>query len=159
MQITNRFALGFGALYLVVGLCCLIGGTVRLVHDFDVARHGERAIGQVVTKYHAVAIDGARTPFVDYWFTLPGGQRIKASQPVSDSKWQAFEPGMSITVVYSPQNPAHSYPQAGSLGPIATLLFVCLSGVGFLFASGMLLADSFGRPSGFADGDHVVLGH
>jgi len=139
--------LAWGLGLLTFGCLVTLGGWRDYRRDASIERGGQRADGYLKRKSFDHIYDTAVDCYIDYWFALPGGERIEASQRISESHWRKMREGGVFAVMYSPADPRQNYPLGESKASIWTLI-----GIGFfalMILAGVCFIASFVRPQIF----------
>jgi uncharacterized protein DUF3592 len=138
--------LAWGVLMFVGGGLIAITGWSSYRQDARIERSGQRAEGYLTRKnaqviYESVSYD------IEYWFTLPGGERVEASRYVSEGLWSTLHEGEPFVVLYSAADPQQNFPLGGGEASIWTLVVSTIAAIVALV--GVLGIVYFFRPQMF----------
>ena len=136
--------LAWGLGLLSFGCLVTISGWRDYRRDANIERGGQRAEGHLKRKSFIHIYDTVVDCYIDYWFALPGGERIEASQKISESHWQKMREGGAFTVMYSPADPRQNYPLGESNATIGTLIGTGVCAI--IALVGVVFIASFLRP-------------
>jgi hypothetical protein len=135
----SRIALVFGVVFLVVGLLAVFGSWRGYQLDTGILEHGARAEGHITKKVVLAAADGDSDHGIDYWFALPGGQRIEAHAGVPKPMWDGLREGGTLDIAYSPDYPRRNFPVGGGVTSLGITIFVGTFGAVFAALGGLLI--------------------
>ena len=135
----SAISLVFGIVFLAVGLLTVFGSWRGYQLDNRILEHGVRAPGQITKKVVAAAADGTNEYGVDYWFTLPEGERIEAHGGVPKSLWDGLREGDTLEIAYSPEYPRRNFPVGGGVASLGITMFVGTFGAVFAALGGLLI--------------------
>lgn len=131
----------FGTL-LFIGLWMIAVGTAIVLTEQPFAEHGVTVTGTVV-ELGSTPRSNTSSYSVTYEFDAPElGARVRASDSVEQSDWQALRPGGPIAVTYLPEDPLKSRVRIRDL---ATPLLLAAMGAVFV-AVGLILGIFVYRP-------------
>ena len=136
--------LAWGLGLFIFGCLATVGGWRDYRRDSNIERVGQRADGHLKRKSFIHIYDTAVDCYIDYSFTVPGGERIEASRMISERHWYKMREGGSFTVVYSPADPRQNYPLGEGKASIQTLIGTGVCAV--IALVGFALIASFARP-------------
>ncbi len=144
VQRTSWAAVGFGLLFLAVGVVMVVGsiGAYRL--DSAIQRSGGSSLGTVIDKDFSFSADGDSDYQVTYTFLLADGGEMTGSQLVSKRFYESVERGDQITIHYLRSNPGRNFPTDQGVTSLGLTVFV--SAMGAVFAAvGVALLTFFRR--------------
>ncbi len=135
----SKLSLVFGIVFLALGLLVVFGSWRGYQLDQRILEQGARAEGHITKKVVLAAADGDSDHGIDYWFTLPDGQRIEAHAGMPKPTWDGLREGDSIEVAYSAEYPRRNFPAGGSVTSGGITVFVGAFGAVFAALGGLLI--------------------
>lgn len=135
----SRISLVSGIVFLAAGLLTVFGSWRGYQLDTGILEHGVRTQGHITKKVTIAAADGGSEYGVDYWFTLPEGQRIEAHGGVPKSLWDGLREGETLEIAYSPEYPRRNFPVGGGVTSLGITMFVGTFGAVFAALGGLLI--------------------
>jgi len=135
----STISLVFGIVFLVIGLLTVFGSWRGYQLDNGILEHGVRTQGHITKKIVIAAADGDSDYGVDYWFTLPAGQRIEAHGGIPKSLWDGLHEGDTLEIAYSSEYPRRNFPVGGGVTSLGLTIFVGTFGAIFAVLGGLLI--------------------
>jgi len=134
----NKTVIVYGVGFLLVGLIAVIGAIGAYLTDTWIVEHGGRAVGQITNRRSTSTSDGADY-YLEYWFTLPTGEKQEASRGVSRQLWSRVRRGDTLTILYHPEQPDRNFPEGEGVTSLFVLVFIVCLGAVFVGFGGLLI--------------------
>lgn len=128
---------------IIIGIFFLSGTWWSYSEYKRVNEYAGFAIGHVTNKHFSQGADGNSMYYLDYWFLLPGGKKVKSTSNLLQQQWEALKIDDTLEIRYDLSNPDRNIPKYGGSLPLVYVFLVFVLGAVFLVFGIMRLISSF----------------
>ena len=128
---------------IIIGIFFLSGTWEAYLEYMRVNEYAGHATGHVTNKHFSQGADGNSMYYLDYWFLLPGGGKIKSTSNLLQQQWEALKIDDTLEIRYDLSNPNRNIPKYGGSLSLVYVFLVFVLGVVFLVFGIMRLISSF----------------
>ncbi|PKN53088.1 MAG: hypothetical protein CVU55_03875 [Deltaproteobacteria bacterium HGW-Deltaproteobacteria-13] len=131
------------AITIIIGLFFLFATWEAYSEYMRVNKYAGYAIGHVTKKNFSQAADGNGIYYIDYWFLIPGGNRISSTGNILQQQWDTLKIDDTLEIRYDLSSPDRNIPKYGGSLSLVYVFLVFILGAVFLIFGLMRLMNSF----------------